>query len=510
MIKRLCACALIIALCLGTAGCSYVPSNEAQPEITLPEPSSEPVSMILGERVAAQSENVTLYYVSGDGNSFSTITRSMSSQPGESIYAEAVDTLLYSASSPDRMSLVPSGMQLLDVEYACGIATVNLSLDAHNVESEQEYLMLLATITNTLLSMNGVRGVNVLVNGRSIGVSSLPVGVQTALYTGITSAHAQLNAENDYFLDSETGTITRKAVLYFPTSVGEWLVPELREIDFDSSNYAASLIRALRTGPSENRSAMTAIPESVDLLVNNPVTEINSAGERVLRLEFSSTLRNYLAFSGLEEWQMIGSVVLTLCSFVPEIDAVKICIGDEPVEGCTIGESEYTFVDGLIRRSDFDSFIGSTIDLCIPNGNGTLNAVERAVSMERAQSPQSLLYALFDDVLSWDGSASFFPAGVYYNDILGISVENGIASLNLSANFYRQSQALDAATERGVVYAIVNTLCGLEDIVGVRFYIEGISAETLSGSIYLKGVLLPNPGLVSSDTTASPEFTALP
>lgn len=511
MIKRFCAYALTIALCLGLAGCSYVPyASEAAPEIVLPEPSAEPTNMILGERVAAQSENVTLYYVSGDGNSFSTITRSMTAQPGESIYAETVDTLLYSASSPDRMSVMPSGMQLLDVEYACGIVTVNLSLDAHGVESEQEYLMLLTTVTNTLLSMDGVRGVNMLVNGRSLSVSSLPVGAQTTLYTGITSAYAQLNAENDYFLDSETGTITRTAVLYFPTSVGEWLVPELREITFDSSNYAASLIRALRMGPLENRSAMTAIPESVDLLVNNPVTEVSSAGERVLRLEFSSTLRNYLAFSGLEEWQMIGSVTLTACSFVPEIDAVQIYIGDERVEGCVIGENEYAFEGGLIRRSDFDSLIGSTIELCIPNGNGTLDAVERAVSMERAQSPQSLLYALFDDVLSWDGSASSFPAGVYYNDILGISVENGIASVNLSANFYRQSQALDATAERGVVYAIVNTLCGLEDIAGVRFYIEGIAAETLSGSIYLKGVLLPNPGLVSSEPQASPEITASP
>ena len=121
-----------------------------------------------------------------------------------------------------------------------------------------------------------------------------------------------------------------------------------------------------------------------------------------------------------------------------------------------------------------------------------------------------MLYALFDGILAQSDSASVFPTGVYYDDILGVSVSDGIASVNLSANFYRQAQALDATAERGVVYAIVNTLCELEGIAGVRFYIEGISAQTLSGSIYLRSVLLPNPGLVSPEPSAVPEITATP
>ena len=118
-----------------------------------------------------------------------------------------------------------------------------------------------------------------------------------------------------------------------------------------------------------------------------------------------------------------------------------------------------------------------------------------------------MLYALFDSATSSGEDGGAFPSDVCYEDILGISVERGVASVNLSANFYRQSQALDATAERGVIYAIVNTLCKLENIDGVRFYIEGISAETLSGSIYLKGVLLPNPGL---NDLAVPEITASP
>jgi len=116
---------------------------------------------------------------------------------------------------------------------------------------------------------------------------------------------------------------------------------------------------------------------------------------------------------------------------------------------------------------------------------------------------------LLDDVFSTEEAEEVFPAGVYYDDIPGVSLEDGIVSVNLSGNFYRQSQELDADRERAVVYSIVNTLCGLDGVTGVRFYIEGITAETLSGSIYLKSILLPNPGAAlqasaQADTTVSP------
>ena len=112
----------------------------------------------------------------------------------------------------------------------------------------------------------------------------------------------------------------------------------------------------------------------------------------------------------------------------------------------------------------------------------------------RAQSPLSLLYALLDDILASNDIA--FPKNIYYDDILGVELENGIASVNLSANFYRQCQNLDENSERSVIYSFVNTLCELNEITGVRFFIEGLSAETLAKSIYLKSVLLPNPGAV--------------
>jgi len=511
MYKRPIAALLVLFLLSGMSGCSYVPyASEPEDVIILPEPEDEPINMILGERIASAPESFTMYYVSGDGSSFSTITRSLTASFGNGIYSEAIEALFSGVSVPDRVSFFPKEIRLLNTEYAQGILTVNLSLEALTVEGEQEMLMLLATMTNTLLSINGVQAVNLLIDGSAISIADLPVGAQTHSYTGITPAYAQMNTEKEFFLESSSDTITRDAVLYFPSAIGSRLIPEVRTITIDSSDYASVLIRALREGPLNSACTIGVIPEGVDLLVNNPLITIDSSGRRILQLEFSPTLRNYLAFSGIEDWQFISSIALTLISFVPHLYGVQITIGNEMITECRIDERQLVFPGGIITPSDFDLLLGSTVTLYLPNKSGTLNTVERAVSADRALSPLSLLHALFDAILAWDSGAKFFPEGVYYNDILGISVEDGIAEVNLSANFYRQSQALDAASERGVVYAMVNTLCGLDFIQGVRFYIEGISAETLSGSIYLKSVLLPNPGLVSSQSPAVPEITASP
>ena len=502
MKKRFLAAVLCAALSVSLAACSSAPrASDSDAAVLLPEPSADPVQSILGEQISTKPELVSLHYVSGDGSSFSTITRNLVISPGENLYQEAIDSLLYNAASPDHMSFIPSEVRVISADFADGIVTVDFSLDTHNIQDEQEYLMLIASVSNTLLSMENVRGVNVLINGRSRSISALPVGTLAKTLTGITPTYAQFMTERDYFLESETGTITRYATLYFPTKDDVRFVPELREIVFDSSDYTSALIKALRAGPSESSCSVSAIPEGADLLVDNPKMHVNSAGERIVELNFAPTLRNYLAFSGIEEWDLVGSLVLTVCSFVPELDAVRICINNEPIDRCSIGDVEYVFEGGVVRREVFESYIGNTAKFYLPDGNGTLVAAERAVAPVCAQSPLHILNALFDEMLSIETDVEVFPSGVYNDDLLGLSVEDGIASVNLSANFYRRTQSLDETAERCLVYAMVNTVCEMENISGVRFYIEGVTAESLSGSIYLKGILLPNPGIVFRDSS---------
>ncbi|MBQ3425326.1 MAG: GerMN domain-containing protein, partial [Clostridia bacterium] len=470
-------------------------------EVQLPEPTSEPENMILGETLSNSISDVTLYFPAQDGASFSTVTRGLLTEAGQSLPEAAVLALL--SSNVQRGIRAVGDTQVLSCEYACSTATINLSIDARNVQNAQELYALEASIGNTLLGIKGIRGVNVLIGSISESFCALPTGVQTEPITSVTASLAQFQTEQDRLAqDQVTEPVRRWATLYFPTNSGKWLIPELREVSSLSGNFVTALIEALKEGPRQGGCAAPSIPEGVDLLQEDPSIQTLASGERMLDLNFTSALANYLAFSGLEVWELSGSLVLTMCSFLPELDAVRIMVNGDPITMCTLGEDILSFPGGLMRRSDFTRRIGSTATLYLVNREGALEPVRQAVSMRRAFSPRSLLAELFEYNTPRDDGLQFpLPEEVYPEDLLGVQVSGGIARVNLSANFYRSCQSLDPRFERSLVYAMVNTLCQLEGVRGVRFYVEGCAADTLAGGIYLKSILLPNPGIVTSGTS---------
>lgn len=520
---RLWAFLISIAMLLSGCGVLNVQESEAPETISLPVPSEEPISMIMGERMPAANREVTLYYAMADGTGFSAVTRNLHIESGENLVDVAVNAILQPLPTGERMYFSTGDTRLISSEVACGIATVNLSIDARNVQNEQEMLALVASIGNTLLEIEGISGVNVLIGDESEGFCRLPLGLQTKNVSSVTAAYAQLQAERDYFLSEGARSLVRHGALYFPTEDGSWLVPEMHEITFENDNYAVALLEALKTPPANRTCATTAIPDGVELLDSVPEIHTNEAGEHVLELNFSSTMANYLAFSGLEVWELAGSVVLTMCSFIPELDAVRIMVNNDPITICEFGDSVITFPDGLMRRSDFSVRIGSIATLFLARNagsapgnevsghkNNTLLPVECAVSMKSAVSPRTLITELFAYSGKPDAEASFpLPEAVFSEDLLGILVEDGIAKINLSANFYRICQSLGEEQERNLVYSMINTLCQLEGIHAVRFYIEGIAAETLAGNIYLRSPLMPNPG-IAVEETPEPDVTAAP
>ncbi len=501
MKKSLALCALILCAALGLGGCAIDGRDaEATWEISLPEPEEEPDNMILGETLAGGISEVALYYPATDGSGFSTVTTNLRADAGQSLPEAAVLALV--ASPGPGGTRAPGDVALLGCEYACGTATVNLSIDARASQTPQELLALEAAIGNTLLGLDGVRGVNVLVGGASESCCQLPIGVQTEPVSSVAAAYAQLQAERDRMLQPDAAPIERRALIYFPTEGRQWLVPELRDISAENGGFATALIDALRAGPRDVACAIYSIPEGAELLEESPVVETLSSGERVLSLNFTSTLANYLPLSGLEVWELAGSLALTMTSFMPELDAVRVMVNSDPVTMCEMGGEIIQFPDGLIRREQFAGRVGSTATLYLMDEANEMRAVQRAVSTRAALSPRRLL----SELLSYagaDGEALRLPlsARVDPEDLLGVQTVGGVARVNLSASFYRSCQSLGPRAERNLVYAIVNTLCAMEGIRGVRFFIEGRAADTLAGTIYLKSVLLPNPGIVAGDET---------
>ena len=495
--------ATLAVIAVGLGGCMFGKQEpESVNEINLPEPTEEPANMILGETLSNSLSEITLYFSSQDGTSFSTVTRGMLIEAGQSIPEAAVSALLHSGE--DRGARAIGDSQVLSCEYTCGTVTVNLSIDARNVQNPQELLALETSIGNTLLGIRGVRGANVLIGNLSESYCQLPLGVQTEQIASVTASYAQLQAERDRASQEDAEPLSRWALLYFPTATGDWLVPELRKISAQSDGFITALIDALKDGPQQEACAIPSIPEGVDLLEENPTIQTLANGERALDLNFSSTLANYLAFSGLDLWELAGSLTLTMCSFLPELDVVRIMVNGDPITMCNLGDNILEFPGGRIHRRDFTGRIGSTATLYLVDDEGTLQPVQRAVSMRSALSPRSLLSELIR-YGGGEGSLRFpVPDAVSPEDILGVQTAAGIARVNLSGNFYRCCQALSPREERSLVYAMVNTLCQLAGVRGVRFYVEGRAADTLAGGIYLKSVLLPNPGIVAPAASAAP------
>ena len=505
MRKALPLIALLLALCLGLGGCALRgQEKEAAGEISLPQPADEPENMILGESASGGMVEVALYHPASDFSGFSTVNQGLHVEVGQSLPEAAVEALLGSGIR------AAADVRLLSCEFSCDTVTVNLSIDARNANSPQELLALQTAIGNTVLGIDGVRAANVLIADRSEGCCQLPVGVQTEIVPSVTAAYAQLQAESARLNQAGAAPIERTALLYFPTEGGEWLVPELRSLTVSDGAFAPALLDALKAGPADERCAIASIPEGAELLEDAPAVETLSTGERVLTLNFTSALANYLAFSGLEVWELAGSITMTMTSFLPELDGVKLMVNSEPITMCAIGETILQFRDGLMRRRDFADRVGSVATLYLLNEGDWLQGVERAVSMRSALSPKRLLTELF--AFSGIENAPYrlpIPAVVYAEDLLGVQVSGGIARVNLSANFYRSCQTLSPRAERDLVYAMVNTLCTLDGVRAVRFYVEGRAADTLAGSVYLRSPLLPNPGLVAAPGGA-PTPTAEP
>lgn len=488
--------------------------NDAQPSqemtsVELPDPAPSLPRQILGDSSTMDAREVTLHYASEDSVSLTTVIQTIKVERDGSLIRNILLQLLDSESD----SAAPNGpveADLIGLEFGSGVATVNLSIDAGVNRSDQDYLLLCASIASTLLGVDGVEAVNILTGDRSDPVNSLPLGVFTAAQENVAAAYAQIQSEAQRFLDEGVGSITRSAPLYFPAQGGGYLLPEARELIFDDDDYVSAIIAALGEGPLQRQCCFSAIPGNLDLLASPAEIRVSDGGERLIHLNFSSMLSNYLAFAGVESWQLYGSLVLSLCSFVPEIDGVCISIDSAPVTECAVNGRTLAFEDGRMRREDFSSCIGGSAQLYFENEAGMLSRVESPMSQSAAASAVGLLSELISSPSAFlPGLRSVFPEGVAREDILGVTIENRTAIVNLSGNFYSRCQNLSPQQERLLIYAMVNTLTELSQIGAVSFLVEGEQLESLAQNIYLKTALMPDPGLVQDSAQEAPDSEAV-
>ncbi|MGI6239001.1 MAG: GerMN domain-containing protein [Christensenellales bacterium] len=465
----------------------------------LPEPEDMPTDMILGEARGVNRASVTLFYKSEDGAGLVPIRRTLEIPAGETAVERAMEELLHPGAGAEIISVAPGDTQVIGVESVSGIVTVNLSIDAAGLQSDQELLVLYTAICNTLMSIEGVRAVDVLIGSRQESIYSLPTGAMTARESDVTVLWAQYQSEEERFLEAgeNPASLDRYAVLYFPSTNGQWILPELRGVRFRNEDYASQLLDELIAGAYSGDAYSSFLSGGVSVLASEPQLYASAAGERVLEIFLTGALRDYMILQGVSEWQMAAAITATMCTFIPELDAVIIYVDGQPITELNVRGNIRQYPGGLLRRDAFAAYIGGVAPVYFSDGAGGLTKVVRAMSARRSRSAYSLLLQLISGPTSVDvGAYAVMPAGVSADDVLGVAIADDVATVNFSANFYRLCQTLDSAQERALVFAVVNTLCELPDVRAVAMLIEGERVETLANDIYSKSELLPNAGMV--------------
>ena len=227
----------------------------------------------------------------------------------------------------------------------------------------------------------------------------------------------------------------------------------------------------------------------------------------MLDIPFSAAVYDALEESDVSRWQFLASVVLTLTTYIDELDGIRISFDGKPVKSVPLPDGgSLSFENNLLTRADFSGSIGEIATLYFVDENGALSPEFRALPAGDATSIRARLALLMEAPLT-DGLTSAIPDGITPSDLLGAGLRSSTALINLSRNVYALCQPLTPEEEACFVYAIVNTLTCMNNVNAVRFYVEGQTVDTLSGSICIKNYLLPNRGLCAGHTLAAASET---
>lgn len=493
--KKICMAGALI-LCILLGGCmpfaaELLPVDQSQ---DMPLPSEEPAQAALGDQAAAWQTEALLYYPAQSQQALLEVHKTIEVGAQQTLEECLVQALLEETTPAGAKAAAPAGTTLLGLWRSGKTAVVNLSIEAEAVEGEQALFFMRAAIAQTLCVACELESVDVLVDGRALSAARVPQGALGYGDNPLSSRWMQLLADEELAASEQDYALERRAVLYLLTADGQKLVPCARMLTFQNGEYLSALIDALQEPLAEG--AFVAPLSAYDTeLIKEAELAVLSDGRHVARLTIEGG-----AIKGENEWMTYGALTCTLTGFLTELDGVQIYIGAGQLARLDTPQGEVVFEEGVLTRDMFEGAMGRETTIYMTADNGQLRALTRVMAAADALSPRMTMAELFGEPKSWEtGVQRVVPDGLTSDDLLGVRIENGEATLNFSARFYAGCQRLSAQQERNLVYALVNTLTERPDVDAVRFQIEGASVDKLVSSISLRGPLLRNPGLILTD-----------
>ena len=490
------ASALSLALCLLLTGCVPL-SAELRPvdsHFEMPMPEEEPAAPVIGDEIASRTVSATLYYPSEDGQELVLETAEITVEGNKSLPLCLVEALLKGG----PQAVAPKDTSVLSVRQSGGAVVVDLSMEARGIETPRQMFLMRAAIVNTLCGAEGVSCADVLISGRALPLTALPCGAGQASAAPITVQWSQALSEAE--LASEgAADVSRVAMLYHPARNSRLIVPEAREIVIEDGDALGALLAAAADDGALDPAVRPILPDSDAGLITAAELVTLADGRHVARLTFDGNLSVILDRARVSAWQMYASLTCTLTSFLPDLDGMQVYVGDGQLTRVESPEGEVALDNGVMHRAMFERTIGELDTIYMTASDGSLKPLSRAMRPEDAASPRMLLALLFEEPRPWEEDASrVVPDGLSIDDLLGVRIEDGVATLNFSQSFYAGCQRLNSQQERNLVFALVNTLTERPAVRAVRIQIEGEALETLVHEISLLAPLVRNPGVISA------------
>ena len=462
---------------------------------SVPEPETAAPLAPIGDSRADRVYSTPIYYIDNSTNCLKAIMRDVTVGSDTTLAEVVVDAVMTEPIESDLDTLGESDIQVLSVEVSRGIATVDLSIDARQLDSEHMH-MLRAALTNSLIDTGYISYVNVLIDGSEECILQLPAGTMS-LFDCDMSAVWQAAVDEDAHINGDEA-LTRNVTLYFGAQSGEYILPEVHSISISDGDYLGAVLDEIMSGPDDTATCARLMPSGRWYLRETPEIITSSDGSKIAVISFDGAISDYFSKNGISTAMAFGSLVRSICGFVPNVDGVLLDIDGIVVSELYDSQKRlmYTFTDGIMRRSDFDSMVGEIATLYYPTADGTaLKKVYTAIPRYDVDNPRALIKMLMQDPDEATLSRTT-PEVVTDADVLGIRVENGQVLINLSGAFYQACQGLSSGSARTMVYSIVNTMCSLDGISSVRFYFDGERVDSLASVISMRGSLMFNSGIV--------------
>jgi len=252
---------------------------------------------------------------------------------------------------------------------------------------------------------------------------------------------------------------TRKISVYFKDAQTNVLKEEKHEIeadkDSDSLELAKIAVSELIKGPQNEKNSRVISKDArlLSLVINEGVATANMSSH------FSEK-------NGAEKLLLIFALTNTLCS-IDGIDGVVIQVEGKPIVRDSTGEEW-----GVLSMSDMNlnTENKTTVKIYFPDKNGENLVIEnRKIDTQQALSLEK---AIVSEILKGPDSNKLSPVVADGTKLLGIETKDGVCYVNFSNEFKSKANFGSAAT-RLSLYAIINSLCELENVNSVQILVNG-------------------------------------